>query len=221
MLTIATLLHRGGAYSPAWVRKLQRQVARWAPEHRFVCLTDQPVDGNAFLPPIWCVGFNHAWPKWFCKFEIYRPGLFSGRVLYLDLDTLVLGPLAPLLERPEPVIWHEDGIWKGQLSTALALWTGDDLAYLYHAMRAEPERIMDKGFKGQAPNGVHTDQSAIHVLYRGDKVYDTAVLPGFSVHSRDHLHDDGPPAGASLVHFCGEAKPNACGGWMQRHWEQA
>lgn len=213
MLTIVTLLHHGGVYSPEWVQKLQRQCARWAPAHRFVCLSDQEVPGVETLDFWW------GWPKWFRKFELYRPGLVPGRALFLDLDTLVIGPLAPLVERPEPVVWHEDGVWKGRLSTALALWTGDDLAYLYDEFRASPAKIMDPAFKGAAPNSVHTDQSAIDVMFRGEKVFDTQILPGFSVHNRDVWREQ--PAGASLVHCCGEAKPHEVGGWMQRYWEAA
>lgn len=215
MLTILTVLRSGGRYSPAWVGKLARQCARHAPEHRFVCLTDR--DG---LPPgVEPAPLLHDWPGWWAKFEAYR--VEAERVLLLDLDTLIVGPLAPLVERPEPVIWHEDGIWKGTISTACVVWSGDRVRHLYDAMVRGADVIMDPAFKGRAPNGTHNDQVAVGRLWNAHPVYDTGVLPGFSVQSRDVGHLDGPPAGASLVHFCGEAKPDQCGGWMQRHWEAA
>jgi len=213
VLTVVTVLRSGGRYGPEWVRKLHRQCAKWGPEHEFGCFADAPVDG---VP---CVPLRHDWPGWWAKFEAYC--VEAERVLLLDLDTLIVGPLAPLVERPEPVIWHEDGIWKGTISTACVVWSGDAVRHLYEAMVRGADVIMDPAFKGRAPNGTHNDQVAVGRLWSAHPVYDTGLLPGFSVQSRDVGHLAGPPAGASLVHFCGEAKPDECGGWMQRYWEAA
>lgn len=212
MLTILTVLRSGGLYDAEWVRKLQRQCAKWAPDHLFVCLSDQPIAGVTTTPLL------HDWPGWWAKFEAYR--CEASRVLLLDLDTLVVGPLAPLVERPEPVIWHEDGQWKGTISTACVVWSGDAVRHLYEAMRRAPDVIMDEAFKGKAPNGIHNDQVAVGRLWNAHPVYDNGVLPGFSVQSRDCR--GGKPEGASLVHFCGDRKPHENKGrWMREYWEAA
>jgi hypothetical protein len=92
------------AYTPDYVTRLYSMVARWMDRpFRFVCLTDQPWQ---FQPPIETrlVPTPHRKVKgWWSKLRIFdaASGL-TGRVLYLDLDTLVVAPLAPILDFPAP-----------------------------------------------------------------------------------------------------------------------
>jgi hypothetical protein len=89
MLTIACVLRSGGHYSADWVSGLQANVARYAPPHRFVCLSDMDV-------PCERVPLTTGWPGWWAKLELFRPGLFAGRVFFMDLDVLVTGDISPL-----------------------------------------------------------------------------------------------------------------------------
>jgi hypothetical protein len=100
-LTIACVLwmgaFRGRDYDPDWVRALQRQCARNAPPHRFVCLTNTTVQDVETLPLPDPVGM----PGWWSKISLFCPGNgLSGRVLYLDLDCLVTGDLSALANYP-------------------------------------------------------------------------------------------------------------------------
>lgn len=77
-------------------------VDRFLPvEHRFVCLTDQPgamPDGVEAIEVPPCPPNRFAW---WSKLELFNPdrGL-EGRVLYLDLDTLVVASLLPIVDYP-------------------------------------------------------------------------------------------------------------------------
>ena len=48
-------------------------------------------------------------PGWWAKLRLFDPSLgVRGRILYLDLDTLVVGSLAALAETPTPFVTIED-----------------------------------------------------------------------------------------------------------------
>ncbi len=80
-------------YSDEWVRKLERGVKRHlkAP-HRFVCLTCDQIDGIETIPLV------HRWGYHWAKLECFRPGLFDGPVIYMDLDVLFTGDISFLAD---------------------------------------------------------------------------------------------------------------------------
>jgi hypothetical protein len=90
-------------YTPEYVTRLAGMVSRWMDgrPYRFVCLTDRP----------WLLGAVDTIPiagpgglkGWWSKVRCFDASLLlEGRVLYLDLDTLIVGPLAPILDYPSP-----------------------------------------------------------------------------------------------------------------------
>jgi hypothetical protein len=101
-LTVACLFVRGEyPYTVEYVDRLKAIVDRWIDRPcRFVCLTDQPdtmPDGVEAIPV-------EKWPDCFAywtKLELFNPARqWSGRVLYLDLDTLIVQSLAPIVDFP-------------------------------------------------------------------------------------------------------------------------
>lgn len=97
MITVACVLVSGHVgYTPEYVANLRAMVDRHLREPcRFVCFTDAPVSvaGVEPIPVERMPGFG-----WWSKLHLFRPdnGL-KGRVLYLDLDVLVVGDLAPVV----------------------------------------------------------------------------------------------------------------------------
>lgn len=74
----------GPRYGPEWVHRLRGMVARNLKlPHEFCCLTDRQIDG---VP---CVQATSGLQGWWSKVELFRPGLFPGVNLYLDLDVIV------------------------------------------------------------------------------------------------------------------------------------
>lgn len=86
MLTVACV-NWGHKYDSEYIYRLEAMVTRnlTAP-HRFVCITD---DSDRFqgetITPDNEFGLDEWWPKMF----LYRPNLLTGRVLYLDMDTVI------------------------------------------------------------------------------------------------------------------------------------
>src|SRR5688572_26028777 len=100
-LTVTCVYVRGEyPYTVEYVSRLRSMVARWIDRpFRFACLTDQPEAMPADVEPI-PVAKLHGFAPW-TKLELFNPvRQWSGRVLYLDLDTLIVAPLAPIVDAP-------------------------------------------------------------------------------------------------------------------------
>ena len=97
-LTVACVWVQGQVpYTAEYVERLQAMVRRHlARQHAFVCLTDQPCALRE-VPTISIPGPDGL-PGWWSKVRLFDPAMFSGRVLYLDLDSLVVGPLEPVVD---------------------------------------------------------------------------------------------------------------------------
>lgn len=122
MLTIACVLWQDvdSPYHPLHVQRLRRQVAPFAPEHRFVCLTNAPhweqTEGIERIP------LQDDNRGWWAKIEVLRPGLFDDRVLYLDLDVEVVGDLRPIIECPAPFASIKDYLNKKQINSSVMVF---------------------------------------------------------------------------------------------------
>ncbi len=118
MITVVTMLwrdrdlaRRGFAYRPANVQRMRDQVARHLSQpHRFVCITDEPQwlqepFGIATVP----LDMSVCVPgKVTARLQLFRRDagdlLGASRVLYLSLETEIVGPLDPLAARTEPLV---------------------------------------------------------------------------------------------------------------------
>lgn len=101
-LTVACVWVRGHVpFTDEYVVRLEAMVRRFIDrEFSFVCLTDKPSMVPAGIETI-RVPSPGELKGWWSKIHLFSPsnGL-RGRVLYLDLDTLVVAPLAPIIDYP-------------------------------------------------------------------------------------------------------------------------
>lgn len=97
-VTIACVYRSGSRlYSPRYVGVLAAMLARNVTlPYRFVCLSDVDV-------PCERIPLITDWAGFYSKIELFRPGLFAGPVLYLDLDTVIHGNIDALVERASEV----------------------------------------------------------------------------------------------------------------------
>lgn len=102
MLTVACVWVNGHVpFGVEYVEKLQHMVQRWVHRpFRFVCFTDRPwllpdgMDRVVIPSPGKLKG-------WWSKVELFNPAHeLTGRVLYLDLDTLIVGSLDDIFDFP-------------------------------------------------------------------------------------------------------------------------
>lgn len=102
--TVACVWVKGHVpFTATYVTRLHAMVTRWMDRpFRFVCLTDQParlpdcIEALTVSPPPGCFA-------WWTKLQLFNRSLaLYGRVLYLDLDTLIVGALGPIVDFEAP-----------------------------------------------------------------------------------------------------------------------
>ena len=206
-MTVCCVLRSGGpTFGPRWVRAIYAAVREHAPGARFVCLTDVALPGIPHLPLV------HDWPKWWAKVEMWRPGLFSGTVLYLDLDTLVMGDLSPFSAYGGRLAFLSDLYQPRKfIGSGVVLFDGSDPPDLYDRFRADPAGIM-------AHHTVRSDYWYQSVAPTADRIQ--ALYPGMVCSYKADARQ-GPPAGAALV--CGHGEPrfsDPAAGWAHEHWKR-
>ena len=96
-MQVYTTLRSGGDFRPRHVQALQRQVLQWSPAGTtFTCLSDIDIPGVTTIP------LKTNWPTWWAKFELLGPE-FTGDFLYLDIDTVIVGPIDDFLKPGQPL----------------------------------------------------------------------------------------------------------------------
>lgn len=118
MTTIACLWVRGhlAYYTADYVARMAGMVARHMDRpYRFVCLTDTPKAVPAGVEPIAIPPLGGV-KAWWWKLRIFDPAIgLSGRVLYIDLDSIIVGSLAPFLDFPADLALVPDsGAFQGK-----------------------------------------------------------------------------------------------------------
>jgi hypothetical protein len=122
MINVVCVLRSGGkvGYNAAWVEKLQRAVERnLSHPHRFICLSDCAV-------PCERIALEDVGKGFWSKIQLFKPGMFNGPVLYLDLDTVIcanIDSIVDCIQHEQFVMWHEAD--KNIHSSAFMWWQGD------------------------------------------------------------------------------------------------
>lgn len=210
-MTVACVLRSGGDFGPRWVDALRRGVNTHLKRHRFVCLTDD--DGVG----LWGERLAHGFQGWWSKVELFRPGLLTGRVLYLDLDTLPVGDLSEIAAYDGPLAVLSD-FYQGSkmIGTGVMAWTpGEHTERIYRAFTEDAEGIMGRGGRSDHFYRRHMgDVDRLQSLFPGQIV---TLKPIHGEHPDPKQH--GPPEGARLV--CGHGRPrlsDPAAGWAHRLW---
>jgi len=129
-VTRVCVLRAGKEYQPIHVQWLARQVPG------LICLSDVPVPGVTTIP------LRHNWPGWWAKIELFST-LIKGDLLYLDLDTVVLGSLSDL-ENIGATTLLED-FYKPELKASGFMFIKqEDKAKVWDAFIADPSGHMQR-----------------------------------------------------------------------------
>ena len=179
-------------YRAEYVTNLRDGVARHlkAP-HRFVCFTDEPVDG------VECFPLPADLPGWWAKmglFKIRRP------LIYFDLDVVITGDLTPLLE------WPGFGIirdwWQPGFNSSVMKLTGNE----HRVWRAFHPDVMRQ---------MYGDQDFITAQMPDAPTFPSHYFPSYKA----NRCQDAIPNEAMAIIFHGLPKPADCGGWVADHWK--
>lgn len=194
---------RGAEY----VLRLKRGVERHlALPHEFVCLTDNhvPVAADGIL----CQKAHPSLTGWWAKLALFDPRRFSGRVLYLDLDTIVEGDLAPLFAIDTRFAMLSDlyedqrcasGVMLWEAGAGWFVWSETIIALNSHSLS---HRFGDGGFIEDAARkyGVKIDRLQQHVE---------------GIYSYKRSRRDGIPDSRRLCCFHGKPRPHETDRWKE------
>ena len=144
-LTVACVLRSGGDFDAEYVERLRDGVAAHLElEHRFVALSDCPV-------PCERLSLQTDWPGWWAKLELFRQ-LRTGRTLYFDLDTVIVGPLDAIAATPWRFAMLRDWLHPTTFNSSVMAWSGDwsHIAAEFTVERGAgyrtPQRWVDQGW---------------------------------------------------------------------------
>lgn len=210
-VTVVCVLRSGGPFTPEYVSCLYNMVGRNVTMgYDFVCLTDLPVDidGCTAIP------LADDLPGWWSKMELFRPGLFrTDRVVYLDLDTLIMGNIDRLLSlhggfyglRP----WNSVNRRSGQLGSGMMAWHNGSFNFIYEGFnlaKVSP-RDGDQAFISAALSARGKNWLALQDHIQGIRSYKRECRGG-------------PPIDTRVVCFHGRPRVHECQDkWVQEVWK--
>eukprot|EP00939_MAST-03C_sp_MAST-3C-sp1_P000789 g789.t1 len=218
----------GKKYGTDYVRNLRRGVRRHLRHpHTFICFTDEPtslrgIDGVIARP------LAKGWTGWWNKATLFSPeARLTGRILYIDLDTILVGPLDPVLDfRGRFATLSTDNFLNegrvGGLNSSVMLWRADPSASSDLDMREIYERLVR--YKADSVGKfVHRfdhwlEMNLAHVPRL------QGLYPGMFVeYANDCKDGNAPPASSSVVNFPLQPKPHnvlSCE-WVREAWGDA
>lgn len=112
-MTVVTWLW-GNAYGPKYVHKIARGLRRFLqPPYRFLCVTDAPEKVSGFDVDVATIQESDrhllSVKGCFVRLRMFSPEWqrrngITDRLVCIDLDTVITGPLDPLFKREEPFV---------------------------------------------------------------------------------------------------------------------
>lgn len=179
------------------VHALQKQLAKWAPGVPFEVLS------NVGVPGVTTRRLKHDWLGWWAKMELLDPDM-PGDFLFLDLDTVVNGPLDDILKVRRLTLlrdFYRDGVkLKEGLGGGLIYFpdNGDDTQHVWEYWMENPPARMREFSRG--------DQFLFEKFWlnSADRWQDTA--PGQVVSWKVHC-GKGVPLDARVICFHGKPRP--------------
>lgn len=198
----------GTKYSDADVLMLRAQVKKHlSVPHNFWCLSDR-------ITPVSTIVAKDAWPGWWSKLAVFRFA-GEGKHLYLDLDSVVVRDLEPLLsdQLSMPANWAQSG--HGGAQSCVMAWSGD---YGWITNKFDPSKLIPDPHHPHGRYGTSNawgDQGLL-TEWLGSPG-DGVIHPMQGVASYKYHCRDGLPDWARVVQFHGDPKPSQ----VQDEWVKA
>jgi SAM-dependent methyltransferase len=192
-----------------YVETLQVMVANNWPAslpYEFVCFTD---DTAEYSHPIRKRPLPEGVSGWFNKLYLFKNGLFPADelVLFLDLDTLLVDSLEPILQYRGNFAILRDFLRPGGYGSGVMLWRADYAAQVWDTYEAAGFPQVEGGdqtwIERNRPAQVEILQELFPTLFVSFKVNCST----------------GVPAGAAVVCFHGRPRPHEVAtGWVPLVW---
>lgn len=215
MLTLTVATVQVGNYEKRgqeYLAKLYDGVRRNMPRDvtlACVCITDDatllPPGVRAKAPPFGLTG-------WWNKLVLFKPGMFEGRVLYLDLDMIVRGDLTDFANYAGNFAILRDPFFPEKMNSSLMAWEAGTMDHIW-------ERFSDAGMPQFDHRG--GDQNFIQAMQpEADRWQD--ICPGQIVSFKADCWKQGKaPTNARVIVFHGHPRPHECRArFIQELWNR-
>jgi uncharacterized Rossmann fold enzyme len=166
--------------------------------HKFVCFTDNPDGIECETRPIQGNG-------WFAKLFLFKE-FTEGRVIFLDLDTVITGNIDHLAEYTGDFALLRDFYKPDGYGSGVMLWRG-----------GYGHQITDSFIADGQPEIEGGDQVYIESMVRADYVQD--LFPEKIISYKAHATLGIPPK-TSIVCFHGLPRPHQVDGWVKLFWKK-
>lgn len=218
MTTVACLWVRGHLtyYTRTYVATLAAMVRRHMDRpYRFVCLTDMPAKVPLGVEPIVVPTLPKGVYAWWWKLRLFDPAIgLTGRVLYIDLDSLIVGSLAPMLDLPASLALCPDEA-TFQPKNALKVVKRFNGSVMVFDAGAHPD--LWTNYRPALTEEYWSDQDVIGLWKPGAAVFPSAWVPRLSV-----LRYNRPSkAGPAIVVLAKKPKPHLAVHefpWVRKVW---
>ncbi len=213
-LTVAMVLKTGGTYDYNYVNALANGLrAHSTVDYEIVCLTDNPQGFNNNIDKV--IYFDHNYPKWWGKIELFRPDLFSDeKVFFFDLDTIIVDNIDEILKLNVEFSGLRDFYTMNSLGSGLMAWTPSPrLHKMYTDFVPNAQRIIETYSVGDQR---WFDETKPSIVYLQDMFPNNIV--SFKKHCLKQNKVTIPPK-SKIVCFHGVPKPhNITDPEIKMHW---
>jgi ADP-heptose:LPS heptosyltransferase/SAM-dependent methyltransferase len=194
--TVVCVLKSGGDFDESYVVRMRNMLERnLTVPFKFVCFTDlHKIDGCNTVKLVSDV------PGWWPKVEVFRSdNIDSQRVVYFDLDTVILDNIDDLLDLDGDFYgltpWNRANRRKGYFASGIMAWRNGIADCIWSR------------FTKKVPQDYHGDQAYMsNILARNHIEYESiqSVVPGIYSYKRECRN--GLPAGARIICFHGRPR---------------
>jgi hypothetical protein len=214
MNVIVACVRAGTLYPFEYVTKLRNMVGRHLKvPFELVCFTDQAeqCEGATFIDTS-----QSGLTGWWQKLLLFEPSWRGhNRVIYLDLDTVIVGDITPLARVPgefailETPVRKIDPRYPCKFNSSVMTIGGGMAAFVWTAFSRRQEELV-------ARHDRYGDQACIEELYPSAPFLQRLLPKGFFCNYRDIT---ALAPNAAVVNFGGAHKPHNCPiRWVQEQW---
>lgn len=217
-ITIALVLRSGGdTYNARYVNALAENIRNNISfKVKVAVLTDIPkgIDMN-IVDEI--IPLKHKYKGWWSKIELFRPDIFDcDRVVYMDLDTVVVGNIDEIVKYNTVFAGIRDLYHMTMLQTGILVWNPQFNHHIYHEFAKNPVKAIEDHSEGDAK---WIRQTAYNYDFLQDEFPHKIV--SFKAHCLNKTTGKiRIPPHASIVCFHGRPRPHTITDpIITRHWK--
>lgn len=221
-LNVATVKY-GSAYPADYVNRMLSMLTRHLAEpFDLYCITE---DAAGLDPEIKVLAPPFDVPGWWNKIFLFSPVMPKGETLYLDIDQILTGDIAPLLDacrksRARLAAYRDPLRWMGsQVNSSWLYFRAPELSFIYDAFLRDLPGVFDL----EGGDQLYIWQQMKDIYFVDEAVPRAVKSFRFEVCANDGQALNVPSAidpDVRIINFHGRPKPHELPQvpWVQQHW---